>query len=82
MLAGVSRDQAELERLVFLRDEGWRTDLNKILLDEDLTSSGFVRGAQVIIHMVCCAPTSRQGWSPLQWSARTDTLGMIWIAPV
>ena len=36
MLAGVSRDQAELERLVFLRDEGWRTDLNKTLLDEDL----------------------------------------------
>ncbi len=34
--AGVTRDQAELERLVFLRGEGWRTDLNKTLLDEDL----------------------------------------------
>jgi len=34
--AGVIRDQAELERLVFLGDEGWRTDLNKTLLDEDL----------------------------------------------
>jgi len=32
----VTRDHAELERLVFLRDEGWRTDLNRTLLDEDL----------------------------------------------
>ena len=36
MCAGLSRDQAELERRVLLRDESWRSDLNKTLLDKNL----------------------------------------------
>ena len=82
MCAGFARDQAELERLVLFRDESRRADLDETFLDEDLE---VLRGRQ---KGACHHPdggmrtTSMHGLSPLQWTARIDTRGLIWIAPV